>query len=366
LHVLPTFDVGGQQTRTVDIINHLGRAYRHSVLALDGAYGCRNRLSDRALVDFPSFDPDQPWLIPRLRAIRARLRAIRPHLLATYNWGAIEWALANGIRPLCRHVHLEDGFGPEESERQFRRRVAFRRAALMRTNRLVVPSLTLVEIARQSWKIPSEKILHIPNGIDCARFGAAADQRKAEASNAAGGGTVIGTIAPLRPEKNLDLLLRVFAEDVGRSDCRLLIVGDGPERGKLSDMAMTLGLGDKVVFAGQIDAVEQVLPSIDIFVMSSKTEQMPISLLQAMAAGRPVVATDVGDLKAMLAPENRAYVAPKDDGEAFARHLTRLLDDPALRADLGARNQDHVCAHYGLEPMLRAYERLFEEMTGPE
>ena len=98
--MLPTFDVGGQQTRTVDVINHLGRAYRHGVVSLDGAYGCRDRLSHGALVDFPSPGPQDPWLIPRLRAIRARLEAIRPRLLVTYNWGAIEWALANGIRPL--------------------------------------------------------------------------------------------------------------------------------------------------------------------------------------------------------------------------------------------------------------------------
>ena len=87
-------------------------------------------------------------------------------------------------------------------------------------------------------------------------------------------------------------------------------------------------------------------------------------LLQAMAAGRAVVATDVGDVKAMLAPDNRDFVAPKDDGEGFARHLARLLEDPALRAELGARNRDHARAHYGLAPMLQAYERLFEEVAG--
>lgn len=362
--MLPTFDVGGQQTRTVDIINHLGRAYRHAVVALDGAYGCRDRLSDGALVEFPSLDRHQLWLIPRLRAIRARLRAIRPRLLVTYNWGAIEWALANGIRPHCRHIHLEDGFGPEESERQLRRRVVLRRLALMGANRLIVPSLTLVEIAGRTWRLPPEKILHIPNGIECERFGAATRRHQAEAANAPGDATVIGTVSPLRPEKNLELVLGVFAELVGRFACRLLIVGDGSERAKLAKQAETLGLGDKVVFAGHVDAVERVLPSIDIFVMTSKTEQMPIGLLQAMAAGRPVVATDVGDIKAMLAPENRAFVAPKDDGEALTRHLARLLADPALRAELGARNQDHAHAHYALEPMLKAYERLFEEVAG--
>jgi glycosyltransferase involved in cell wall biosynthesis len=274
----------------------------------------------------------------------------------TYNWGAIEWALANTIAPLCRHIHLEDGFGLDEADRQLRRRVVFRRLALARTTRLVVPSENLREIATASWKIRLERVAHIPNGIEVSRFQAPPGPRAIAGPEAALHDLVIGTVAPLRAEKNLDLLLHIFAG----------LVGDGPERGRLANLAETLGLGARVTFAGHVDAVEQVLPSIDVFAMTSKTEQMPISLLQAMAAGRAVVATDVGDVKTMLAPENRAFVAPKDDGERFGGHLARLLDDPGLRAELGTCNRNYVRAHYAMGPMLKAYERLLEEVVDRE
>jgi len=358
LHIFPTFAHGGVSIRIANIINHFGNKYRHTILALDGRCDARSRLRD-------SIDARlicEPWpktALPRTIArCRARIREIRPDLLITYNWGATEWGLANAIGRLCPHVHMESGFGPEEADRQLPRRVLFRRLALSRTRRIVVPSQTLVTLATTVWKFPPEKIAYIPNGVDCDRF-AVPPQPVIEGFRKRPGELIVGTVAPLRAEKNLGRLVRSFARAADGADWRLVIVGDGPERSALEALADRLGLTGRVLFAGHIDGIEQVLGWFDVFAISSDTEQMPNSVVQAMAAGRPVVGTDVGDVAAILAPANRRFVVPRNDEAGFAACLATLLGDPEARASLGQANQAHARAHYGQERMFRAYEAVF-------
>ena len=97
------------------------------------------------------------------------LRQLNPALLVTYNWGAIEWALAAAFTNIP-YIHVVDGFGPEEAERQLARRVWFRRLALARCSRVVVPSRTLYRLAKEVWRLPEERIVYIPNGVDPVRF----------------------------------------------------------------------------------------------------------------------------------------------------------------------------------------------------
>jgi glycosyltransferase involved in cell wall biosynthesis len=177
----------------------------------------------------------------------------------------------------------------------------------------------------------------------------------------ASGELIVGTVAPLRREKNLGRLLRAFAAVRGEFKVRLLIAGDGPERAELARLADSLGITDVVVFAGHVDRVEGVLGWFDVFAMSSDTEQMPNSLLQAMAAGLPVVATDVGDIKHILPSHNAALVVPKNDELSFASALRRLLAEPALRNKSGQRNREQVRAHYGFDQMVEAYRSLLED-----
>jgi glycosyltransferase involved in cell wall biosynthesis len=99
---------------------------------------------------------------------------------------------------------------------------------------------------------------------------------------------------------------------------------------------------------------------MDIFAMSSDTEQMPNTLIQAMAAGRPVAAVDVGDVRANLSPENRRFVVPREDEAGFAAAIGSLLSDPALRAALSVANLAHVNAHYTHDRMFAAYGEAFE------
>ena len=119
LHVFSTFAVGGPQMRFVTLAEAFGARYRHVVMAMDGDYACASRLPPGLDVCCEQIEVVKGATLANVRRFRRRLREIAPDVLVTYNWGAIEWAMAN-IPRLVRHIHVEDGFGPEERTRQFR------------------------------------------------------------------------------------------------------------------------------------------------------------------------------------------------------------------------------------------------------
>jgi len=159
-------------------------------------------------------------------------------------------------------------------------------------------------------------VAYIPNGSDAVRF--CAPLRDTIPGFARRPGElVIGTVAPLRPEKNIGRLLRVFAMLGNPAPLRLVVAGDGVERGALGRLAAQLGIADWVIFTGRV-APESVLGTFDIFALSSDTEQMPNALLEAMAASRAIAAVDVGDVKTIVCEENREFIVARDDEPAFA------------------------------------------------
>lgn len=344
LHVFSTFAIGGPQRRFAQLANALGPRYRHRLIALDG------RTDARPLVEAPlelrplAIDKRRP--LANLLRFHAVLREERPDLLVTYNWGAVEWAFVNRLLPVAPHLHVEDGFGPEEAEGQLPRRVRFRRLALARS-RVVVPSMVLQRIALEVWRLDPARVRLIPNGIDCARY--------ARPRAPHDGPPVVGTVATLRREKNIGRLLEAFRGLEGRA--RLTIAGEGPERAGLEARARELGIAAE--FTGYVERPEEALAGFDVFALSSDTEQMPLSVVEAMAAGLPVAAVDVGDVKQMVAAENRPFVAPRGDGEGLARALAALLDDPALRRRLGEANAARARAVYDEATMAEAYDALW-------
>ena len=332
LHAFPTFAIGGAQVRFTTIANHFGRQFRHVVVAMDGNLAARERLDPGLDVSFPSLSLAKGDTIRTIRQLRAALRAIRPDTLVTSNWGTMEWSMANRL-PRVREVHVEDGFGPEERTTQLPRRVWTRRIVLARRT-VVVPSLNLRRIATDIWRLDPARIRYVPNGVDLSRF--AARSAAVPAATWPGEGPVIGTVTALRPEKNLQRLLRAFA--AVPPPARLVIVGAGSERPALESLARDLGVTPRLHWTGHQPDPAAFIRGFDIFALSSDTEQMPLSLLEAMAASLAVASTDVGDVAAMLPPEQRPFITPLDD-QALGAALARLCADPAERARLGAANR---------------------------
>lgn len=357
LHVFATFAAGGPQVRFADVANHLGRAYRHVIVAMDGVASAMGRLAPELDVELLAVPVRPGHSLINLNTFRRILGRVRPDLLVTSNWGTIEWAIAN-LDGRVQHLHLEDGFGPEEAERQLLRRVWTRRLVLRRST-VVVPSRRLYAIARDVWRLPASHLFYLPNGIDCDRFGIVPDPAFAAAAGIKGDRPVIGTVARLSREKNLRRLIDAFAEIVPRRPAILAIVGDGPEQPALAARARELGVDKWVVFTGNCPSPERLLPSFAVFAVSSDTEQMPLSVLEAMAAGRPMAATDVGDIRHMVAEENLPFVVDKDSTRLSCAILS-LLDDPVRATAIGAANARRARELFDQKAAIARYRRLFD------
>ena len=359
LSVFPTFAVGGAQIRWATIANHFGQRWRHAVVAMDGNHGCRERLDPGLDITFPAIDIRKGDTIGNVRRFRAAIRRLGPSTMLTHNFGSIEWAIANRTG-LVRHVHVEDGFGPEERSSQLPRRVWLRRLFL-RGRTVALPSQTLMRIATDIWRLDPERLRYVPNGIDLARF-----DGPPRPAPWPGEGPVVGTVAALRAEKNLGRLLRAFHRAAALTPARLVIIGDGPERPGLERLAGALGIADRVHFTGHVADPAALIKSFDIFALSSDTEQMPISLLEAMAAGLPTASTDVGDVRAMLPDENRPFVTVRDD-DALAAALRELIGDPAMRRSLGAASRAKAERAFDQQRMFDRWAQLLDgtEFTTP-
>ncbi|HAK62263.1 MAG TPA: glycosyl transferase, partial [Alphaproteobacteria bacterium] len=298
LHVFPTFAAGGAQMRLAALANHWGKKYRHIIIALDGVYDCAEKFEsgvdyELRRLEFTKGNSFSALKSNLLQFLRLQ-RAWRPDLLLTYNFGAIEWVLANflGLTP---HIHIEDGFGPEEANgQQLPRRVWLRRAGLAFGKHLIVPSRTLYDIASQNWLLPERKISFIANGVDCQRFANGHYGNEPPLFSRRPDEIVIGALGALREEKNLPRLVRAFALIGDHPNARLVIAGSGPARAAAEAQAADLGISGRITFTGHVTHPERSYRLFDIFALSSDTEQMPLGMLEAMAAGLPVAATDVG------------------------------------------------------------------------
>ena len=361
LHLHSTFAAGGKEVRAVRLMNAFGDAARHAIVsAVPGALAARALIDPGIAVAFPESVPLAGR--PSLARLRTIARAMRGHdLVLTYNWGAMDAVMAHRLfartMALPPLVHHEDGFNADEAERQKWVRVLWRRIALPTATRLVVPSARLEAIARTIWRQPADRVVRIPNGIPVARFGAASAPDAIPGFMRRPGEIVVGTIAGLRRVKNLPRLVRAFA--AAHVEGRLVIVGEGPERAAIVAEAARLGVADRVVLPGFLSDPARFAGLFDIFALSSDSEQFPISLVEAMAAGLPVAAPAVGDVAAMVAPENRAFISPPGEESELATSLRSLADQPTLRREIGEANREYAGSHYGEAAMIAAYRELY-------
>jgi glycosyltransferase involved in cell wall biosynthesis len=174
---------------------------------------------------------------------------------------------------------------------------------------------------------------------------------------------VIGTVAGLRAVKNLPRLVRALAAMTDRK-ARLVIVGEGPESERIAAEARQRGVAARVLMPGFRADPARWIGHFDIFALSSDSEQFPISLIEAMAAGLPAVATDVGDVSAIVSVDNRPLVVAADDEAAFAAALDSLADRSDLRRAIGLANREKAVAEYDEKAMIARYGRLYGEAIG--
>ncbi len=365
-HIFSSLELGGTQRRFLDLVEHSPSGLTHKVLAMDNNYQCLSRLSDSNLVsilsssefDTPALDGS---LWQNIKTIRHYLKGQKPDLLITYNWGATEWALANRLLPICPVIHIQDGFNPEEQSGEITRRKWLRKIAYGGKTQVIVPSKTLQTIASKSWGVNRSNLHYIPNGIECKRFEGVADAETLRQYGLTDSDMVIGTIAALRPEKNIGALIEAFAKlSDDYPDARLVIVGGGMALDTLKMLTERIGLSHKIIFTGEMKNPECILPRFDIFALSSTTEQMPISVIEAMAAGKPIVSTNVGDIHDMVCMENKPYIHGST-ADILSLNIIKFIKNDGLRAVTGANNRKKAFAEYDAENMRERHFELYSQ-----
>lgn len=368
LHIMPTFNLGGAETRTARLMNAFGTRVHHTILpTIAGQTAARKLLDPAVPVEFPAAPCRFKGLsLPvRLWEIGRYLRSGNFDLILTYNWGSIEAALANRLFARLPLVHHEDGFGPEEANTTLPRRNLFRCLALPGAHAVVACSRRIESLALNEWGQPRARVRFIPNGVNVAPFDNPPPPDAIPGFVKKPGDLVVGTLAGLRDVKNLPRLVRGFAAAAkNRPDCWLIIGGQGPEEERIRAEAAACGVSDRLVMPGYLTDPARYVGLFDVYAISSDTEQFPISLVEAMAARLPAVCTDVGDISRIIAPENAPYVVPVADEAAFAAALSALLGDASLRARIGAANRARVEAEFTQEGMVNAYARLYAEASG--
>ncbi len=364
LHVFSTFVPAGPEIRTVQLINALGTRYRHSILAIDGRTDAASQLSSgvNATV-LPA--PPRAGTARTTSALRKLMKRESPDLVLSYNWGAFDSVLAScSLLRRKRHIHHEDGFNADEAQGFIGRRVRMRRATLPYLSRVVVPSHLLAGVARDTWKLHESKVKLIPNGIDLEQFSARDGNPGLRAKLGIAPTTpVIGFVGHLRPVKNPVRLIQAFARLHTRTLPALVMLGTGPEHGAVMSAATRLGVTDRVHLVGHQQDTAPWYRMMDLFAISSDSEQMPVALLEAMASSLPVASVDVGDVSHML-PDSQAdfVVGGHPDGREgeLARAMDALLTDSEGRELLGATNRKRAEESYSFETMLASYKELYD------
>ncbi len=366
LHLHSSFDAGGKEVRNVRLIEAFGQKAEHAIVSGDpDRRGAASLLSGKVKVTWPKFPSlkGKPWP-SRLKSLAQAMQGY--DLICTYNWGAIDATMAHTLFAdpfkLPPLIHHEDGFNEDEANGLKFRRNFYRQIALGRSAALVVPSRTLERVALETWKQPRARVQQIANGIDVQRFIRTPPRdafprlvkRKDE--------YWIGTLAGLRKVKNLTALVRSCA--ALPEEWHLVIAGEGPERDAIMEEAERCGIDHRVHLPGFVNDPARVMGLFDIFALSSHSEQFPISLAEAMAAGLPAAAPRVGDVGSMVASENGPYLCDAGDEAALTEAIKALAADPALRRRIGNANRERASQDYDERRMVERYRALYWGVMG--
>jgi L-malate glycosyltransferase len=368
LHLHSSFDLGGKEARATKLMNHFGAKAEHTILsAVPSAMGARAAIDAKIKVAFPGDAAPSLAGLPGMGRYRQLGRYMkRFDLVLSYNWGSMDGVMAHTLlsraMKLPPLIHHEDGFNEDEIIKLKAKRNWFRTIALQRSHALVVPSKTLEQIARTAWHQPIDKICRFPNGIDVARYAKKPQRGAFPGFVRREGEIVVGTIAGLRAIKNLPRLVRAVA--AAGPNIRLAIAGEGPERAAIMNEASRLGIAERVMMPGFLKDPARYVGLFDIFALSSDSEQYPISLVEAMAAGCPVAATDVGDVRNIVTAPNHDYIVPRDDEDGLANAIRTLATDSKLRSSIGEANRGRAYAEYGEATMIARYQQLYGSAMG--
>jgi len=366
LHVLLSLEPGGLENGVVNVINRLDRdRFVSSVCCLKHAGEFARRIEDPrvAIHELHWRGGNDPRLALRLARL---LRRTRPDIVHTRNAEPFFYGFAGAKLARAKAlVHSEHGRKFDDRPARF----AVQRWMSRHTDAIFAVSGQLKTDLVRHIGMPEASVEVLHNGVDLSRFNVAA---RADAPSPArealrrdwgvpAGALVVGSVGRLVAVKNYALLLRAIASS-GLDDVHLVLAGEGPERAALTALAASLGIASRLHLLGHSNDVDRVLGAFDVFVLPSFSEGMSNTLLEAMAAGVPPVASDVGGNGEIVRDGVDGRLFPSDDEAALRACLAALCRDEAARARLATAARERVLSTFDIRQMIERYEQLYERV----
>jgi L-malate glycosyltransferase len=313
--------------------------------------------------DVPLFEMDRrrsgndPVFVFKLAAL---LRRERPDVLHSHSWGTlVEGVVAARLAGIPHVVHGEHGTLQM-------RKVPLQRFLWSRVDRLLSVSERLSDKMASAMGIDRGLIHTIHNGVDTVRFHPDRREPGRLALGLTAADTVVGTVGRLEPVKDQASFIEAVAELARRGlPLKVLIAGDGVLKGALQARTRALGLTDRVAFLGNRLDVEAVTAALDVFVLSSVSEGLSNTILEAMASGVPIVATDVGGAAELVVEGRTGVLVPPSDVPALAGAMARLINEPDRRLAMGRAARERAESVFGLDRMIENYQALYTGLVAP-
>lgn len=349
LHVILSLEIGGMEQVVADLVQALDRQrFRPVVACLEALGPIAEEIKAKGIevIRLPAMVPVLSFLYPAplIRVIRESGAAV----IHVHSGCWYKTAVAGRLAGVKNIIYTEHG----RTFPDHRAIILMDRIFSRITAKVVAVSEELAAYLREVVRIPADKISVILNGIDLNRFPVT--------GNGPPGRVIIGVIARLAPVKDLATLLRAMRTVLRECPGAVLqVIGDGPERDRLELLAAELGVSDGVRFFGFRRDVPEILAGFDIFTLSSLSEGTSVTILEAMAAGKPVVATRVGGNPAIIEEGVNGFLVPVSDPAELALALLRLIHDEALRRSMGTANRAKAAREFGIRAATARYERLY-------
>jgi sugar transferase (PEP-CTERM/EpsH1 system associated) len=357
-HIVYSLQIGGLEELVLNLVRKMDRSrYQLSVIVLrtDGPLSLEMEKLGITVHRLHGEEGFSWALIRRLAALlrQEKVDAVHTHDLGPFIYGGLAslWNLNRNI------FHTEHSYLSQNSRRlrMFERVLGYYCRVIIADSRDVAAML----IERQ--KIPARKVVTILNGIDLDRFQNLDTTTIRNAMGIKPNVFVVGTVGRLVPVKNQALLIKAFASFAAERSAELIIVGDGPERPGLESLAAELGVASRVHFTGARRDIPAILASLDLFVLPSLSEGLSLTLLEAMAAVRPVIATRVGGNPEVINDGKNGLLVPSNNVETLRDAMCRVNGpNAAWRDAIASSGRRTVEEQFSLDYMVKAYVQLYD------
>lgn len=360
MHLLPNLEIGGMENGVVNLVNHIDCGkFRISICCLNHSGPMIDRvLPGRAKVLEINQKPGKAYSLPfRLSRLfrQEKVDVVHTHNYYTGIYGIPGARFAGAVA-----IHGQHGFDYDPVRQVIARKTKERLLCVL-ADHITCVSPSLKDVLCVQMGIRPHKVSVIVNGVDFERFTNSGFRRhlrqRLEIDDDC---VVIGSVGRLHYQKNYELLIRAFAQVNKISRSVLLLVGEGQERSKLEALAANLNIAENVLMVGEKNNIPEYLAVMDIFVLPSLLEGMSNTILEAMCAGLPVIASNIGGNPELVYNGESGLLFQSDSLDALTERIERLLYDSSLREKMGENAMKIAGERFSIQAMVSRYEALYQ------